>query len=257
MDMNPNELILDRVRELIFTDLSDGHVLGRLTSLEDASLNTTAEGTDIVDSIGAVITTLYRAKTGEFTATNSLFSLDLAAQQFGSTKEVASEENKIQTPVSEVLTVNKDGKIILSHVPCNQIKYIYKLQNRSLAKMFTVGTTVSETEFTISEQEITVPTGVTGEIYVEYEYEADAAVKVDNNTDEFPEMVGVKIFCIFKDVCNENIKYAGSIVSKKAKLDPSSVQFALTSTGKHPFKVKFNKEWCDGKETLFSTIIAA
>ena len=40
--MNVNELILDRVRSLVFTDLNDGSVIGRLTSLEDPSLQTAA-----------------------------------------------------------------------------------------------------------------------------------------------------------------------------------------------------------------------
>lgn len=255
MAINPNELILDRVRELIFTDLADGSVLARLTSLEDSSLNTSAEGTDVVDAVGSVITTLYRSKAAEFTASNSLFSLDLAAQQFGSTKEVADEINTISVPASEVLTV-ADGKITLTHTPSNTIKYIYKLENKTLAKKYTVGASVSETEFTITDKEITVPTGVTGDIYVEYEYEGKSAVRVANNTNNFPEAVGVKIFCIFKNVCNENIKYAGSIVAKKGKLDPTSVQLALTSTGKHPFTVRFNKDYCDDNADLFSIIVA-
>ena len=47
MAINVNELILDRVRSLIFTDLSDGSVLGRLTKLEDPSLQTTSEADEV------------------------------------------------------------------------------------------------------------------------------------------------------------------------------------------------------------------
>lgn len=255
MAINPNELILDRVRELIFTDLADGSVLGRLTSLEDASLNTSAEGTDIVDSVGAVVTTLYRAKNGEFTANNSFFSLDLASQQYGTTKEVASDVKTINVPATEVLTVD-GGSITLTNTPVNPIKYIYKLENKNLAKKFSVGTVVSEEEFTIADKVVTVPTDVIGDIYVEYEYAGKSAVKVSNNTDNFPTAVGVKIFCIFRDMCNENIKYAGTVVAKKGKLDPTSVQLALNSTGKHPFTVKFNKDFCSENADLFSIIVA-
>ena len=58
MAFNVNELILDRVRSLTAHDLFDGKMLFRLTSLEDPSLNTTAEGEEIVDAIGALITTV-------------------------------------------------------------------------------------------------------------------------------------------------------------------------------------------------------
>ena len=255
MAINVNELILDKVRSLIFTDLADGSVIGRLTKLEDPSLQTAAEGEEVTDAQGALITKIFRAKTGRFEATNSLFSVDLLAQQYGTEKEVASDTATIVTPCEETLTV-ADGKITLSHTPSNTIKYIYKLENGTLAEKYVVGTTASATEFSINDAEITVPTGVTGKIYVEYEYEATSAVRVVNNTENFPEAVGVKVFAIFKDMCNENIKYAGSIVAKKGKIDPSSIETAFTPTGKHSFAIDFMKDYCDEDADLFSVIVA-
>lgn len=255
MAINVNELILDKVRSLIFTDLADGSVIGRLTKLEDPSLQTASEGEEVTDAQGALITKIFRAKTGRFEATNSLFSVDLLAQQYGTEKEVASDTATIVTPCEETLTV-ADGKITLSHTPSNTIKYIYKLENGTLAEKYVVGTTASATEFSINDAEITVPTGVTGKIYVEYEYEATSAVRVVNNTENFPEAVGVKVFAIFKDMCNENIKYAGSIVAKKGKIDPSSIETAFTPTGKHSFAIDFMKDYCDEDADLFSVIIA-
>ncbi len=255
MAMNVNELILDKVRSLIFTDLSDGSVIGRLTMLEEPSLQTAAEGEDVTDAQGALITKIFRAKTGRFEATNSLLSMDLLAQQYGSAKEVANATDKITVPCEETLTV-EGGKITLSHTPSNTVKYIYKLENGALAQKYTVGATASETEFAINEAVITVPTDVTGKIYVEYEYESEDAVRVVNNTENFPEAVGVKIFAIFKDQCNENVKYAGSIVANKGKIDPSSIDTALTATGKHAFAIDFMKDHCAENADLFSVIIA-
>lgn len=255
MAMNVNELILDKVRSLIFTDLSDGSVIGRLTKLEDPSLQTAAEAEDVTDAQGALITKLFRAKTGRFEATNSLFSMDLLASQYGTSKEVASESAKIVVPCEEILTV-ADGKITLSHTPCNTVKYIYKLENGALAQKYTVGAEASTTDFAIDGAEITVPTGVTGKIYVEYEYESASAVLVANHTENFPEAVGVKIFAIFKDQCNENIKYAGTIISKKGKIDPTSIDTALTATGKHSFAIDFMKDYCDEDADLFSIVVS-
>lgn len=255
MAINVNELLLDKVRSLIFTDLSDGSVIGRLTKLEDPSLQTAAEGEEITDAQGGLITKIFKAKTGRFEATNSLFSMDLLAQQYGTTKEVANENVKFIVPCEETLTVT-DGKITLSHTPSNTIKYIYKLENGTLAQKYTVGVSATTTEFSISDTEITVPTDVTGKIYVEYEYESTEAVRVANNTENFPEAVGVKIFVIFKDQCNENIKYAGAVVAKKGKIDPSSIDTALTATGKHSFAIDFMKDYCDEDADLFSVIVA-
>ena len=256
MAINVNELILDKVRSLIFTDLEDGSVVGRLTKLEDPSLQTAAEAEEVTDAQGALITKLFRAKTGRFESTNSLFSMDLLAQQYGADKEIADETNKIVQACEETLTV-EDGKITLSHTPSNEIKYIYKLESNALAKKYMVGTTATAEEFAINGAEITVPTDVTGKIYVEYEYESTDAVRVVNNTENFPEAVGVKIFAIFKDVCNENKKYAGTIIAKKGKIDPTSIDTALTATGKHSFAVDFMKDYCDDDADLFSVVVAS
>lgn len=255
MAINVNELILDKVRSLIFTDLEDGSVIGRLTKLEDPSLQTAAEAEEITDAQGALITKLFRAKTGRFEATNSLFSMDLLAQQYGTDKEVASESAKINVPCEETLEI-KDGKVTLSHAPVGDIKYIYKLENNALATKYTLGTAASANEFAVEGTTITTPTDVTGKIWVEYEYEATDAVKVVNDADKFPTSVGVKVFALFRDPCNDNIKYAGSIIAKKGKIDPSSIDTALTATGKHSFAIDFMKDYCSDDENLFNVVIA-
>ena len=255
MAINVNELILDKVRSLIFTDLEDGSVIGRLTKLEDPSLQTAAEAEEITDAQGALITKLFRAKTARFEATNSLFSMDLLAQQYGTEKEIASETTKINVPCEETLEI-ADGKVVLSHAPVGDIKYIYKLENNALATKYTLGTEVSTNEFTVVGTTITTPTDVTGKIWVEYEYEATDAVKVVNDADKFPTSVGVKVFALFRDPCNDNIKYAGSIIAKRGKIDPSSIETALTATGKHSFAIDFMKDYCSDDENLFSVVLA-
>lgn len=257
MAINVNELILDKVRSLTFTDLSDGSVIGRLTKLEDPSLQTAAESEDLTDAQGALITKIFKAKTGRFEATNSLFSVDLLAQQLGTEKEVADTSNKIIVPCEETLTVDASaGTITLSHTPSNDIKYIYKIADGTLGEKYVQGSSATATEFSIAAEVITVPTGVTGKIYVEYEYESEDAVRVVNNTEKFPEAVGVKIYAIFRSICNENEKYAGTIVAKKGKIDPSSIDITLTTTGKHPFAIDFMKDYCDEEADLFSVIVA-
>ena len=136
MAFNKNELILDKVRSLTAHDLSNGEMLFRLTSLEDPSLSCTAEGEEIVDAIGALITTLYRAKKATFSASNSLISLDLAAAQFGTKKEIASSEKKIAVPTYEILTVAEgETEVTLKNTPVKTnasdeyaVSYIYSLK---------------------------------------------------------------------------------------------------------------------------------
>lgn len=95
---NPNELILERVKSVLFTDYSTGDILARLTQLEESTLETTSETDEVLDAIGSPIDRIQRSKAATFSASNSLFSLDLAAQQFGTDKQVASSSAKINVP---------------------------------------------------------------------------------------------------------------------------------------------------------------
>lgn len=269
MALNLNELLLDRVRSLTAHDLSSGEMLFRLTSLEDPSLSCTAEGEEVTDAIGALITTLYRAKKATFSASNSLISLDLAARQFGANKEVVGVTkglDKITDYTYEILEV-KDGKVSLKNEPLkitdadgnetSSVQYIYAVENGQTSTKYVAGTQANATDFVISGKEITVPTGVTGKVYVEYKFENTNALRIVNKASEFPKACEVVIYAIFRDKCNENVKYAGKIICPRAKLNPEQVELALTSTGKHAFEFTMMKNYCDDDGDLFTIIVAS
>ena len=260
MAFNKNELILDKVRSLAAHDLATSQLLFRLTSLEDPTLSCTAEGEEVTDAVGALITTLYRAKKATFSATNSLISLDLAAAQYGSKKEVGSESNKIVDYTYEIITIPADAtEVKLAHKPVNEIAYIYSIENNEVGTAYTSASTASNTEFVIDENgTITLPTGLKGKIYVEYQFENENALRIVNKASEFPTACSVVIYAYFKDKCNENLVYSGKIICKKAKLNPEQVELALTSTGKHAFEFTMMKDYCaeEGSDELFSIIVA-
>lgn len=280
MALKINEMLLDRVRSLTAHKLDDGELLFRLTSLEDPSLSCTAEGEEIVDAIGSLITTLYRAKKATFTASNSLISLDLAAAQYGANKQIVGENNveSIMDYAYEVLPVVKGGTedaptytVSLANAATtytdengeevSTIKYIYAIENGQIGTTYSYNAAVSEKNFTVGKDNktITMPTGVTsGKIYVEYTYMNTNAMKVTNRASEFPKACSVVIYAYFKDVCNENTVYSGKIICPKAKLNPEQVELALTSTGKHAFEFQMMKDYCadENEDELFSIIIS-
>lgn len=277
MAFNVNELILDKVRSLTAHDLSDGKMLFRLTSLEEPSLATSAEGEEVVDAIGALITTLYRAKRATFSASNSLISLDLAAAQFGAEKIVASSDKKIKVPTYEIITIPEGATSVeLKREAVGDVSHIYTIENGEIGTTYKSGSTASDTDFVFSKKEenvgdgktITLPVfkqtvegeeknvSLTGKIYVEYVYESEEANQVINKTSEFPESCSMRIYAYFRDKCNDNIVYSGVIIANKAKLNPEQVELALTSTGKHAFEFQMMRDYCDEEAELFSIIVA-
>lgn len=273
--LNKNELILDKVRSATAHELATNQLLFRLTSIEEPSLNTTAEGDEIVDAIGSRITTIYRAKKGEFSGTNSLFSFSLLAEQYGAKKEIAGlkdfEYGKAEDSTAtmtdytyEILAIpttgDNAGKVTLEHKASNDIKFIYSIESNEIGTVYKAGTEVSATEFLVDntgdKTVITVPTGMTGKVYVEYEFTTLNAMRVVNKASQFPRAVSLIIYAYFKDVCNENITYSGKVLIPKAKINPESIEIALTSTGKHPFTFEINKDYCDEDADLFTVLIS-
>ena len=263
MAFNKNELVLDRVRSLTAHDLSTNEILFRLTQLEEPSLTCTAEGEQVTDAVGALITTMYRAKQATFSATNSLFSLDLAASQYGTKKVQGDTGSEIIDYTYDILTFTEDDAaegVALSKIPANasEIKFAYEIVDGGIGKSFRAGAAASATDFQVSTNKIIPPTDFTGKLFVEYTYKNENAAMVRNTASEFPEACSVIVYAYFRDVCNENIVYSGKIIIPKAKLNPESIEIALTSTGKHPFEFTVNKDYCaeEGEDTLFEIIVS-
>lgn len=270
MAFNKNEVVLEKIKQASFYDLEDGRLLNRLTSIEDPSLNTSAEKEEVLNAEGNTITEIYRAKKATFSGSNSLFSFDLAASQFGTKKEVAGTEgvdpetvgytpvDKIINYTAETMTIS-DGKVKLSNVPvAKSIKYIYIFEGGEIGESYPVNeAAASDSEaFVDDDGTITVPTTVTkGKVYVEYPYESTEAIRVVNKANEYPTAGKLVILALFRDKCTDKT-ILGSIICPKAKLNPESVELALTPTGKHPFEYTMMMDMCSDEDELFEIVLS-
>lgn len=256
MTFNPNELVLEKIRAVEEYDISTNELIGRYTQIEDPSLKLSADAQEVTDAMGSTIQTFYNAQKGTFDFTNSLFSLDLAASQFGSKKVVADSENKIVMPVSETLTIASDHTVTLKYVPVGtsgaEIKYVKVINgDNTFGKTYEVNPTAAEGKFTLNaaEKKITLPDDVTGRVFVNYERETETAVQVTKTTEGVPEIKTLLIHAIFHPTCRPNDVYAGIIRCPRAQIDPSSVEIGLKSDSKHSASYILSKDYCseDGK----------
>ena len=261
MAFNPNELILEKIRSVEEYDPSTMELMGRYTQIEQPSLQTSADGTQVTDAMGAEIVTFYNAQQGTFSFTNSLHSLDLMASQFGSTKEIASEDEKIEVPVSEVITL-VNGVATLKYVPVGTTGAevsIAKVINddNTYGDTFKVSSVADDGVFVVdaTAKTLTFPEGTTGRVFVQYTRESEAAVRVTKYTDGVPEVRTLLINAIFHDPCNTNLIYAGVIFVPRAQINPESVEVNLTPDGKHAAEYRLQKPYCDEKAKLFDIIV--
>lgn len=265
---NKNEVVLEKVKQASLYDLETGILLNRLTMIEDPTLNTTSEKEEVLDAQGETITEIYRAKKATFSGNNSLLSLDLAASQFGTTKEVASADKKIENYITETLTI-ADGKVKLSNVPVkNSIAYIYIIEGGEIGESIAIGAAaadastgadgevIPETAVVADDGTITLPPARTsGKVYVEYPYESEEAVRIVNKSGEYPKAGKLVILALFRDKCTDKT-ILGSIICQKAKLNPESIDLSLTPTGKHPFEYTMMKNYCDDEAELFEIVLS-
>lgn len=263
MAFNPNELILEKIRAVEEYDPATDELTGRYTQVESPSLQTGATATEVVDAMGTPIATFYTAQTGNFGFTNSLFSLDLAASQYGTTKQVATDVAKITMPVAETITIASDNTITLKYVPVGvegaEVKYVKVINaNNTFGETFTVSATAAAGKFTIdaASKKITLPVGTTGKAFVKYEKESATAVKVSKSTSSVPEVKTLLIHAIFHDPCNKNLVYAGVIRCPRAQIDITSTDLTLTPDGKHAASYKLEKEYCNEEATLFDIMVS-
>jgi hypothetical protein len=260
---NPNELILEKIRAVEEYDTSTDELTGRYTQCESPSLQTGATATEVTDAIGTSIATFYTAQNGNFSFTNSLHSLDLAASQYGVDKVVATDVAKITMPVSEVITIAADHTVTLKYVPVGtegaEVKFVKVINtNNTFGTTYAVAATAAAGKFTLSAatKKITLPSDVTGKVFVSYYKETATAVKVTKTTDSVPKVKKLHIHAIFHDPCDKNLVYAGVIVCHRAQIDITSTELNLTPDGKHAANYKLEKLYCSETATLFDILVS-
>lgn len=222
MAFDINNFVIDRVTRGVALSQKDDSVLFSINQMQNVSLNCASESTDAVDALGTPIATFYRAKSAEFSAENAIFDMNLMATQLGTAKKVASSGSKITAPAMESFTYGT-GTYELKHTPKVAPNEIYVLNGDStFGKKFKKGTNASESEFSIADKTVKLPTGLNAddELFVMYDYETENAVEVVNSATEFP--VGCKFIMevLGCDVCDQTTLVHAYVIFNNFKLSP-------------------------------------
>ena len=266
MAFNKDELIIDQVLSGAMFDKSDAHVLFLLNDISDPSLEMGGEKVYATDHLGMNIAAFNRSKTATFSGSNSLFSLGLIAAQAGTAKEIAGTDNLFAVPYKEYLLVGSDTDgnvnttVTLAKTPITGSVTIELLdEGRSLSGTnIPVESTASDSAASISENVITLPTGldITAADYIGvfYEYETDEAVTVKNVIDSETISGEFRLEVLFCEKCNQSIQYYGYVVFPSAVLD-NNATINLTTDGGHPFTIEALADYCSTDRELFHIIV--
>lgn len=256
--MDFKNIIIDRVIDGIGE--ANGSILFRLNQITNPSLSCTSESTDAVDALGIPITTFYRAKTAEFSAENALLDLDLAAEQFGTKRVLASDTKTIVAPKYETITVEA-GKVdyVLAETPTEDLAYFYTLSTADgLGDKFTKGAAASANEFAYDADthtitiDASIPAGT--RLFVKYDYNSTVANQVTNTAVDFPSAFKFTMRVLCCDVCDPTVMRVAYVIFPNAKLSPD-VDMSFTTDGTHNFTINCQVDYCDPEKKLFYIVV--
>ena len=246
--------IVDRVVRGNMYSHKDGSLLWSLNQIQSPSLSMESETVDAVDAMGTPIMSFDRSKTCTFSAENAIFDMGLLAEQAGT----AVKHGETIIPAFETLDV-EEGKAVLSNVPHADypVKYIYVMDNDgSLGTEYKVAAsgTATETEFSISEKEITLPTNAKAErIFVSYDYVSEATY-MDNSANNFPKAGKFVMEVLGRDVCDATTEVFAYLILHNAKLS-SSTEITFETEMTQGFELTAQQDYCSKDNLLFSLVI--
>lgn len=264
-----DKLLIDKAKRIVHFN-ADGSARWTAEDISDLSINVTTESQEKRDARNNVISRLYNGKNAEISFSTAFFSLGIQAAQSGTEVKEFSSDSPVIVPWMDEITVGKNGEgvateITLTHIPVgtsgSEVSHIYiRNADSSLGKKFAVGSVASATNFSVNAatKKITLPTGagITADdvIVVFYDYSATKGASVTSTADVSLDPGRLCIFTLFKDVCNEEVKYSGVTEFPSAQLSPDcELGYSFDST--YSVSLSANKKYCGSNDALFTTYI--
>ena len=199
-----------------------------LTQLSNATIDITADSTDIKDKDGNLVYRKYSGKSGEVTATNAFMNLAVIEAISATDAEVASDSKKIVMPIFKII---KAGETLDITDAVEDSFIVNALSaNGSLGKEYTKGNNATATEFKVdteSEHKLTPPADPDETQYlVKYKKNVKSGAKITISGDKYPKAHELYFKALAVDKCNVG-SYRACIVHIPAFIPSPEVSLAL------------------------------
>lgn len=195
------DVIIDRL-QFGYGALAD-KALYALTQLQNATIDITADSTDVKDKDGNLVYRKYSGKTGEITATNAFLNLAIAEIVSATDAEVATAEKAIVMPIFKIV---KAGETLdITDAVADSFVVNALSTNGSLGKAYTKGADVSPTEFKVDADAntLTPPTDTDEVQYlVKFKKNVKSGAKITISGDKYPKAHELYFKALAVDKCN-------------------------------------------------------
>lgn len=220
------DVIIDRL-QFGYGALAD-KALYALTQLQNATIDITADSTDVKDKDGNLVYRKYSGKTGEITATNAFLNLAIAEIVSATDAEVATAEKAIVMPIFKIV---KAGETLdITDAVADSFVVNALSTNGSLGKAYTKGADVSPTEFKVDADAntLTPPTDTDEVQYlVKFKKNVKSGTKITISGDKYPKAHELYFKALAVDKCNVNGGYRAVVIHIPSFIPSPEVSIAL------------------------------
>lgn len=205
------DVIVDRL-QFGYGDYSDGTAYA-LTQLTEASIDVTADSTDINDKDGNLVYRKYTGKKGEVTATNAFLNLAIVEALSAVDAEIASTTHGIVMPMFKIVRAGETLDITGYVADSVVVNPLYS--NGSMGnKPYTLGASATETEYKITHTDadpgpegdiLTPPTATDVPQYmVKYKATIKSGAKLTNSGRKYPKAHELFFKALVVDKCQKD-----------------------------------------------------
>ena len=243
--------VIDEILYGVAQNFSD-ELLFTLDQLSSATIEISAESTEITDKKGNVLRTQYRSKSGTFNSTNAFLHPAIMNAASGSDIEVASESKAIKMP--KIMNVPAGKTVDVSDALEGTIHVLGLYGNGANDVTLTQGTeAVVGKTFKIAEGKLTVPEAATDApvtYIIRYERNVKSGIKLSNVANKFPNTMHMTFLCSYMDPCSDTLKpcyvYIGSFMP-----DPSITINLDSENQELDFNGIIQVDYCSADKVLY------
>lgn len=240
---------IDEILWGVAQDFDTDVILYAVDQLMNASIEVSAESTDITDKKGNVVRTIYTSKTGTLNSTSAFLHPAVMNAGSGSEIQIATNSNPI-TDMPEIKIVNAGATANISDATEGTV-YVIGIYKSGGNKTYTA----EESAAMVNAQgTFTAPAGG-GEddpvqFLVRYERNATDGAKLSNDAYTFPSAVKLTLFCSYIEPCAGDLLPC-YVVAPNFTADPNMTISLDRETQEVDFNGNLNVDFCGTDRVLY------
>lgn len=245
---------IDEVLYAVAEDF-DGNILYSLDQLSSASIEISSESNDVTDKNGNIIRTIYRSKTGTFTATNALLHPQVMNAASGTAIEKASVEAAITMPRIRLMAAG--ASVVIDDADADTITVIGVYGSGANSEALTKSTRPNfaalQFGYDADSKTITLPAaGVDQPVnyIVKYNRDVTEGYKLSNIANVFPKTCVLTLLCSYVDPCDDEPK-ACYVVLPSFQASPEATISLDVENTELDFTGNLQISYCESNPALY------